>query len=387
MGASWEQFRGQWRISITQSGERKYKTPKNQDALKSAKEREKILRGILSEQDRGVALLDLSILAGERQTRVDSSSLTLNEEFEEYIARSRKLAPGSVKAKRIWWKGYVAGVIGDKIPRQVTADDIRLVLRKARAKGRTEYASLNSILATVSAVFSKHLVPSGKAQFNPAAGLDEECGQKKAPRDNHFTHAQEDLLLEAVRKCDYRDYVLVLLGLKAGLRIGEAGALLISDIDLERNQIQVVRNRNCHGDIGKTKTKSSTRIVPIISEELKTALRFWIKELAETRPGCEVLFPGRFAAGTMDPGAWEDNFFHPLLRSLGIPAGRKDPKGKTFHDLRHSFATDLHEATGKVRAVSLALGHSNTKITEDIYIHMKAVDLGGKVSLDRGIPG
>ena len=40
-----------------------------------------------------------------------------------------------------------------------------------------------------------------------------------------------------------------------------------------------------------------------------------------------------------------------------------------FHDLRHSVATIIIEETGDLTLASAALGHSDTKITADVYIN------------------
>lgn len=41
-----------------------------------------------------------------------------------------------------------------------------------------------------------------------------------------------------------------------------------------------------------------------------------------------------------------------------------------FHELRHTFATNLIQAGVDVKVVSQLLGHSSVKITYDTYVHM-----------------
>ena len=44
----------------------------------------------------------------------------------------------------------------------------------------------------------------------------------------------------------------------------------------------------------------------------------------------------------------------------------------TFHSLRHVFATwSLHDAGIPIEDLSRLMGHSSTRVTQDIYIHVR----------------
>ncbi len=53
----------------------------------------------------------------------------------------------------------------------------------------------------------------------------------------------------------------------------------------------------------------------------------------------------------------------------------KNPEGTwewTFHSLRHVFATwALHDARIPIEDLSRLLGHSSTRVTQDIYVHIR----------------
>ena len=55
--------------------------------------------------------------------------------------------------------------------------------------------------------------------------------------------------------------------------------------------------------------------------------------------------------------------FHSILKAVNI-------ERVGVHTLRHTFATMLFNNGCEVKVVSELLGHSNTKITENIYIHL-----------------
>ncbi|MDD2627267.1 MAG: tyrosine-type recombinase/integrase [Clostridia bacterium] len=76
-----------------------------------------------------------------------------------------------------------------------------------------------------------------------------------------------------------------LLALYTGMRVGEIISLYVSDIDFKNKTINV--NKNCSNytdfdaefrsknkqEISKTKTNSSTRIIPFISNKVEEVLR------------------------------------------------------------------------------------------------------------------
>ena len=58
------------------------------------------------------------------------------------------------------------------------------------------------------------------------------------------------------------------------------------------------------------------------------------------------------------------------FQSILEHAGIKTPKGTGPHALRHTFASMLFENGCAVKVVSELLGHKDTKITENTYIHL-----------------
>jgi site-specific recombinase XerD len=138
---------------------------------------------------------------------------------------------------------------------------------------------------------------------------------------------------------------MLLMGYSAGLRISEVATLKLRDIDSQRMVIHI------KGAKGK-----KDRCV-MLSEVLLEALRLYYKAYSPK----DWLFEGQ----TLD---------HYSTRSIQMivkaaKAKAKVAKKATFHTLRHSFATHLHESGTDIRIIQELLGHSSSKTTER-YTHV-----------------
>jgi integrase/recombinase XerD len=146
-------------------------------------------------------------------------------------------------------------------------------------------------------------------------------------------------LLGAMRVPLYRTVALVMYG--AGLRIGEAVALEVGDIDAARGVLRVRRGKG-----------SKPREV-MLSPKLLGALRaYW----RAARPPLPHVFA---SPQTGEPV--RANTVRAAIRQARIDAGLK--KHVTPHMLRHSFATHLLEDGADVRVIQHLLGHASVATT------------------------
>jgi integrase/recombinase XerD len=153
-----------------------------------------------------------------------------------------------------------------------------------------------------------------------------------------------------------------------GLRLSEAAALQLADVDSRRMQLNVASGKG-----------SKQRLVPL-SPRLLTALRTYWKEYRPT----QYLFPGK----TPDR-PYAATSIQKAIKASAKRAGIK--KNVTPHTLRHSYATGLLEAGVDILTISRLLGHASFATTM-LYLHVRQVHLGSTPSpLDwlpiRQLPG
>jgi len=157
---------------------------------------------------------------------------------------------------------------------------------------------------------------------------------------------------------------VVQLSAQAGLRMGEALAIEVGDVDFEQGAL-MVRRALSGGEVLSPKSGDG-RVVPLTPEltaHLRPATdgraahaRVVANEAKETPRRQEVL-----------------RTFKRLLRRLGL-------KERSFHSLRHSFLSRLVRRGASVEAVRILAGHSSLTVTER-YVHATAGDLRRAIGL------
>ena len=162
----------------------------------------------------------------------------------------------------------------------------------------------------------------------------------------------------------------------AGLRAGEVLGLQWADLDFEARRITVRRSFGDDGG-GDTSTKSRrVRHVPLLGK-LRGVLLEWRKD----SPSEVWLFPSATGEPRKPSDRHIQEFLHEALDRAGISAetvrGGRSGNGRrvrqrrafTFHDLRHSFASNWMRAGEDLFTLSKVLGHRSITTTER-YAHL-----------------
>lgn len=147
----------------------------------------------------------------------------------------------------------------------------------------------------------------------------------------------------------------------AGLRKGEAAAVQVGDIDVDRRQLTVSRQLQRDGDtfVVRLPKYGSERVVHL-PDDLVTMLR---EHIAAHLPDTD---PARWLFTVGDRPMY-DNDIHWRWRATRASAGLP---GLRLHDLRHFYASGLIAAGCDVVTVQRALGHSSATTTLNTYSHL-----------------
>ena len=191
------------------------------------------------------------------------------------------------------------------------------------------------------------------------------------PRENRremrvlTVEEQNRLVKELTENMDYVK-LGILLALITGLRIGEVCALRWEDISIDNKVLHVsqtmqrlrVTEENSAQKtrilIGDTKSSKSDRYIPLTD---------YAVDLCQQR---KVSNPKAYVLTGDEQKYIEPRTLHNHLSKICRACELKDVH---FHTLRHTFATRCVEAGFEVKSLSEILGHSNTKVTMDRYVH------------------
>ena len=157
-----------------------------------------------------------------------------------------------------------------------------------------------------------------------------------------------------------RNRALVLLLASTGLRIGEALALKLSDLDLDRGTVRV--------QIGKTNSAgNSHREVALVMPEALDALGRWL----DTRKARGINGHRRVFC-TLDGDPMSQAYVRQMLPRLARRAGIL---GRIHaHGLRHFYAATATRLGVPIIHVQRALGHSNLGTTQQYLARIAPED-------------
>jgi len=154
---------------------------------------------------------------------------------------------------------------------------------------------------------------------------------------------------------------LVALAAFAGLRLGEASAVQLRDVDFLRRQLAVTRQvqRRAGGGLDVRPPKYGSERVVFLPDGLVQLLARHVEEFGVSGDGWLVAG----GAGSALPPTTANQWWTTTCRAAGVD-------GIRFHDLRHFYASGLIAAGCDVVTVQRALGHANATTTLNTYSHL-----------------
>jgi site-specific recombinase XerD len=156
-------------------------------------------------------------------------------------------------------------------------------------------------------------------------------------------------LLKAARKRSIRDWAMILLAYRHGLRASEVCGIKMADMDLKSGSISI---RRLKGSLHTIQPLYQHRGQPLLDET--AALRAWLH--TRTADGSDYLFTSQ-KGGKLDRTQFFRNF-QTVAESAGLSAEKRHP-----HVLKHSLASHLVAGNANLALIRQALGHRSISST------------------------
>ena len=166
----------------------------------------------------------------------------------------------------------------------------------------------------------------------------------------HLEPAEVLSVLRAAKSKGVREWAMIVLAYKHGMRASEVCNLRLDDIDMKNGSIVVERLK---GSLRTTQAVTEHRGEPLLNE-LK-ALREWLRERGDD--GSDYLFTSQ-KGGRLDRSQFFPSISRRLLDQAGLPAAKQHP-----HALKHSIASHLVSANVNLALVKQQLGHKSINST------------------------
>ena len=310
-------------------------------------------------------LLARALAGPEARKSAPPPAPTLQEFAKRFLdehAVANRQKPSGIAAKRTILTNHLVPLLGTKRLDAIGDADVQ---RVKVALGALRPKTVNNVLSVLHTVLRKAVEWKVMAGAIPSASLLD-CDEDE-PEFWDFEEAER--LLAAAREAGERELVVVLLGMKAGLRCGEIMALAWTDVDLGRERL-TVRSSEWKGQLTATKSRRIRR-VPLTS--------YLVAALAAHRH----LRSGRVLAQD-DGSPLTQKIVRTIVQRIERRAGLR---ALGVHALRHTFCSHLAMKGVPIAAIRAWAGHSSVKTTMR-YIHLspEAEERGIRV-LDPVRPG
>jgi integrase len=227
------------------------------------------------------------------------------------------------------------------------------------------------------------IVPSNVAHMKPKKGANAAARRARGERQSRiwakvFTREQLFLLLKTAQEHAPNYLPLFFLLARTGLRIGEALALQIGDLDFGHRPISVQRNL-VKGVLGLPKS-GLTRQVDMSTQLMRVLGNIVLNRKEQLiRLGMSVEeLPSMWLFQNQAGQPMDDSKVRKVFARLLTKAALAQ---RNLHFLRHTFASLLIQQGESLAYVKEQMGHSSIDITVDVYGHL--VPGGNRQAVDK----
>lgn len=312
---------------------------------------------------------------------VMNNNITVLELVDRYLATLQGIKHNTAAGHKSVRNLVAKEAFGYYKINNVKTSDAKLFLIKLQKEDGKSYSTIHTVRGVLRPAFqmavNDDMLTKNPFEFLLAGVIVNDSVTREA-----IEPAQERRFLDFVQNdkhfCRYYDGIYILFN--SGLRISEFCGLTISDIDLEKEEIdvnhQLQRTRDGKYVIEKTKTNAGTRVIPM---DVGVAAAFRRVLNNRKKPKVEPLIDGHSGFLFLDKNEmpmvalhWEHFFKHICNKYNKIY--RVQMPNVTPHVCRHTYCSKKARQGMNPKILQYIMGHSDISITLGTYTHLGLLD-------------
>lgn len=317
------------------------------------------------------------------------ATITLNQLFDRYLSLKTNIRNSTRQNYIGLWNANIRNApLGNKQIGKIVKSDI-LRLYKSFSDRGLKYSTLRTFDGMLIPTFEL-AVADDLIRKNPCIGCAREYKKDDARERVALSRPQEQQLVNYISSdIIYAKHLpMIKVALKTGLRCGELIGLTWSDVDFDKEEINVNHQLVYKKVDGRykfyaeaPKTKSGTRIIPMTKEVKHELLIQKQRQIMNGTPS-KVIINGYhdFCFTTKNrvpimPSAVNSvlyNIVNAYNKRVNECEGEEKLPRISAHILRHTACTRMAEYGMDIKVLQYIMGHNSIDVTMNVYNHVSA---------------
>ena len=310
-------------------------------------------------------------IAAERRKAQEESEYEKSETVNEYITRFYEMKDGKGQKTRYNYKNVLKNNLGSELGELKMRDITPAMLRRIfdEINKNTKYSTM-CYYSRIFKVFFESALEHDVIESNPMSDVKLPKRSKKEIQEDSnkkaLTEEEVRRVIDVVNKEPLNYRALIYFLMDTGCRLGESLAISWDDIDLQKAEVTISKNRVYSPDVGyyETSPKNGKTRVIYLTQQCVRVLKEWKAEQKKRH----------FQSGKTIECCFEDKrgnrinevsfrrYLHDLESKCGV-------KNLHPHKLRHTMITLSILHGEDIVTISERAGHANPSITAKIYAH------------------
>jgi integrase len=307
------------------------------------------------------------IVSGAARRTLEEAGNAYVDHLEHVMERKRS----TIQDYRGHLRRHLVPFFGDRPIDRIDPAQVAQYLKRKRGDGLSSKTVQNH-LNFLHGIFS-FAIKRGWAHSNAVAYVDRPKKNRSPHQRVRFLQPNElDKLIDAAPEDTLGgvERALYLAAALTGLRQGELLALKWLDIDWPVDRVRVADNfTRGRMDTPKSHEGRSVPMAARLANELED-----LRQRSRFRADSDLVFCHPETGHVLDPSKMRKRFKDALARA--------EVRAITFHELRHTFGTQMAAAGAPLRAIQEWMGHADAKTTE-IYRHYAPDPSNGAAFVER----